>query len=487
MEVLAVRGRLTGDPWRGLLLALTISCGLLLLTRVLLGLLIQFPAPSGDSVLFASVAHYHCSTGRFETPIFPLDPSGGIRYVWHGIGHPALLSWLSPTCDVAGLYVAQTLILLATGLVIWLAVARRNGPWMASLFITIVMALQSMQGFRPETTATLLTLLAEWLRRTGRTSGWALSVSLLAWVQPTTFILYTAYAVLSTDFAELRRLRDGAVRWLAAVLALQLLLVWIYPFPLQDLLQGLASQGRTFAGRSDGSVFTYLVRSDFFPLFGLVFGMTFALAAWRSPRLLLLLPLCWFYGWRVPPTYYNLVPVVAWLMFGLLVPAADSPGPNKITSDGQGAAVRARQLLLVGAVLAALGLSQSVLRDLNSWVRFGASLEAASARYQALLARGASVCSVPHHFTLMLPADAFESAYQPRLRSCTSAPVEQRLDLLTSSMLRQRTGSQGCEAWPEKPGLPMADRLFRSDSGYGFHICSGESTGLDAPAASHVN
>lgn len=469
MEAQAIRGRWAAAPWQPLWLALAMAGGLLVIARMLLGLLIQYPAPAGDSVLFASVAHYHCSTGRFETPIFPLDPSGGIRYVWHGIGHPALLSWLSPVCGATGLYVAQILIWLAAAALAWVAVTPRRGRLPAALFALVVVALLSKQGFRPETTATLLALLTEWLRARQRTTEWTLTTSLLAWVQPTTFLLYGAYVLLSTDRAELQRLRASLRVWLPLAIGLQGLLWAAYPFPLPDLLQGLAQQGRTFAGRSDGSSFNYLIRSDFFPLFGMLFAAVFLLALrWRL-RLLLLLPLLWFYGWRVPPTYYNLVPVFCWLLLALLLqekPSAAPLPPRRITGEHWLCGV-----LLTAALLGVAGLLQSVLRDANSWVQYGGTRSAAQARFQALTAQGYVACEVPPHFTLMLPADAFAASHAPRLRACDAAPAAQRRDLVPAVAMKQREDASACEPWPARKGLPGIERLFRSDSGYSFHVC----------------
>ena len=457
--------------WRPLLLAVAVAGAVLLLTRLLLGLLIQYPAPDGDSVLFASVAHYHCGTGRFETPIFPLDPAGGIRYVWHGIGHPALLSWLSPTCDVAGLYLAQTLILLAAGALAWLTVAPRRGQLLAVLFALVVMTLLAKQGFRPETSATVLALLAEWMRARQRSTAWALAVGLQAWVQPTTFILYLAWVLASADAAELRRLLRQAPVWLPSSLLLQAGLWLLYPFPLHDLLQGLSQQGQSFAQRSDGSFFLYLIRSDFFPLFGLLFAAAFAqVAAWR-PRVVLLLPLLWFYGWRVPPTYYNLVPVFAWLLLALLLrEEAGTAG----TSDTDRRPVAT---VLAGALLATGGLSQSALRDVNSWLQYGTTQTVARAQWQSLRSQGLVACAVPAHFTLMLPADAFERSHTPRLLACGLAPEWQRRDLVSSVAMKNRPDAGACTQWPQRHGLPGVDKVFRSDSGYGFHVCPARTEG----------
>jgi hypothetical protein len=96
----------------------------LALARLLLYLGLQLPAPVGDGVLFASVAQYHCGTGRFETPIFPLDPTGAYRYIWHGIGWPWLLSLLNPTCTIEGSFLALSLVMVGTAAFSWCSPCR---------------------------------------------------------------------------------------------------------------------------------------------------------------------------------------------------------------------------------------------------------------------------------------------------------------------------------------------------------------------------
>jgi hypothetical protein len=225
----------------------------------------QLPAPQGDGVLFASVAQYHCSNGQFGTPIFPLDPSGSYRYVWHGIGWPWLLSLLNPQCSISGGFMALTLVMLSTlGLVGWGFGGRHRVG--AFLLAVVVLALQAKLGFRPETLAIMLVLLAHALR--SRADPWIAAgvLSLLAWVQPTVAVLAAAHAVLTLQGPEWRRLARGLPLGLPALVVMHALIVLAYPFPIADLMQGLGLQGRQFAQRDDGSLFVYFVRSDLFPL-----------------------------------------------------------------------------------------------------------------------------------------------------------------------------------------------------------------------------
>jgi len=434
----------------------------LVVARLAIYLAWQLPAPMGDGVLFASVANYHCATGRFETPIFPLDPTGAYRYTWHGIGHPALLSWLNPDCSSEGAFLALTLVLAASLALVW-AITHHLGArvWLA-LAVT-VFALQAKQGFRPETTTVLWLLLCAALRARQQWSWWTTATGVLAWIHPTVFILYAAYSALCLRVPDWRALWLSARAWLPAALLAQALLLWLYPFPLADLLQGLSLQGQSFWQRSDGSVFTYLVRSDFFPLFGVAFVLVFALSVRRRVALLALLPLIWFYGVRVPPAYYNLVPLFVVMLLDLLLdtPAQNSPWPWRATQAA----------LWASALLALSGLSQSVLRDAASRLQYRSTLADAHHHLKALEKQGLAVCELPAFFTLVEPARAFSPSMSPRWGACDQTPAAGRRDLVLHSHWHARPDAAKCEPLPTPPAPAWLPALFRSDSGYSFVIC----------------
>lgn len=453
--------------WR-LPLALVITlAAALVVARLLLYLGLQLPAPVGDGVLFASVAQYHCGSGRFETPIFPLDPTGAYRYIWHGIGWPWLLSLLNPTCSIEGSFVALSLVMVGTAALAWWAVARTHGRLVAAAFVLVVFALQAKLMFRPEVLAIALVVLAEGLRARGRLWAWAWTLGLLAWVQPTVFLIAAAHAALTLDRAGWRALWRDAIPGLGMALALHGAIAAFYPFPMADLLHGLSLQGQSFAARDDGSLFIYYLRSDFFPALGLAMLAAFGLAAWRRPVLLLLLPLIVYFGLRVPPAFYNLVPLFVVLLMGLL-PGEGAPART-------GARRHALRVLALTAALGALGLAQSVARDgVGAW-RQHASPEEALASLQAAQARAQRVCGVPPWFTLLLRADAFEPNHRPVLRTC---PAHGGVDLVPATALPSHARATECRRhavnvlppWLEK----TAGRLFRSSTGYGLAVCPAE-------------
>ena len=429
--------------------------------RLIFFLLLHAPAPNGDSILFASVAHYQCTTGRFETPIFPLDPSGGIRYVWHGLVHPMVLSWLAPGCGVQGLYLALIFWMLLSAGLVWLVVRPLKGAWWALAVAVVVFALQSRQGFRPETTAVVLVILADCFRFHLRNAIWTTLVGILAWLHPTAFVLYLAYALLTTNLPELRRLLLGWKKWLPLALAAQVLLLAVYPFPIKDLLHGLSLQGQNFGARSDGSVWTYYLRSDFFPLFGVAFGATWVMASWRRPALLLLFPLIWYYGLRVPPANYNLITLWGCLLWWL------------VTNPGTELQERwALRVAFGSMVLAMLGLSQSILRDTHSWLKYGVTPTAAQQAVEALQKQGLQICGVPAYFTLLFPAPRFEADYNPQFKGCRTGALDQQRDLVSPNLIKNRTDATLCSPWASKgQGLPGVSSLLNSDSGYSFWVC----------------
>jgi hypothetical protein len=447
----------------GVPLALVLILALVAM-RLWLFLALHLPAPVGDGVLFASVAQYHCATGRFETPIFPLDPTGAYRYIWHGIGWPWLLSLLNPTCTIEGSFLALSLVMVGTAALAWWAFARTRGPFVAGAFALVVFALQAKLMFRPEVLAIALVVAAEALRVRGRLWSWAWLLSLLAWVQPTVFLIAAAHGALTLERAAWRALWRDAIPGLGLALALHGAIAAFYPYPLADLLQVLSLQGSSFAARDDGSLFVYYLRSDFFPALGLAMLATFALAAWRRSALLLLLPLIVYFGLRVPPAFYNLVPLFVVLLMGLL---DENRAPARVDVHRHALVV-----LALTAALGALGLAQSVARDgVGAW-RQHASPEDALASLQAAQAHAQQVCGVPPWFSLLLPADAFEPNHRPTLRAC---PPHGGVDLVATTAQAsparaiecQRHAVNALPPWLER----TAGRLFRSSTGYGVAVC----------------
>lgn len=449
-------------------LLIVLLAAVLIVPRLLIYGSIQFPAPVGDEILFASVASYHCREGVFATPLFPLDPSGEYRYIWHAIGQPALLSYLNPGCTNAGLFIALSLIVVLTLAIAYFSLARTAGATLSIMFVLAAFALQVKQGFRPETLAIPIVVLGEYCRLKLKHSAWAYCLLLLAWVHPTVFILQMVYSVLTSDKNQWR-FTLAAWRVLVPVSVACLgLFVAAYPFPISELLGGLALQGQLFAKRTDGDLATYYLRSDFFPLFGVAFGLVYVLQAVRHKALLLMLPLLWFYAVRVPPAYYNVVPLFVAMLYGLLMRRSESDR----------APTRLERKTLVGVsgfvgLLAGVGLAQGNVRDIHSYLRHQSTLDKATVAYQKLRSGGAGVCKVPPFFTLFLPSEFFKPSYQAEARECPgTADERQRVDLHAGAAPSHR--APGCTPWPSQPADSPLGKLFRADSGYSFTACPAE-------------
>lgn len=452
-----------------LVLLSTIALGVVLVVaRLTVYLAWQLPAPVGDGALFASVANYHCATGRFETPIFPLDPTGAYRYIWHGIGHPALLSWLNPDCSLEGAFFALTFVLTASLALVW-AITKHMGKsvWLA-LALT-VFALQAKQNFRPESTTVLWLLLCTTLRTRQHWTGWVTATGVLAWIHPTAFILYGAYSALVMRGPDWLALWSSARAWVLTATLVQVLLIWLYPFPLADLLQGLSMQGQSFRDRSDGSLFIYFIRSDFFPLFGMAFVLVFGLSALRRPALLALLPLIWFYGVRVPPAYYNLVPLFVVMLLDLLLAPTHHHSPDAVSATQTSRAAHAA--LWVSALLAVLGLSQSVTRDVVSRLQYRSTLAEAQRHLRSMEKQGLTACALPAFLALAEPAQAFAPSMSPQWAACDLSPEAVRRDLVLHGHWRARPDAADCQALLNPPGPKWLSALFNSDSGYSVVIC----------------
>ena len=447
-------------------LALLLGC-IAIVPRLLIYLWIQFPAPTGDGILFASVASYRCREGIFATPLFPLDPTGSFRYIWHGIGQPAWLSALAIGCGHAALFAALSATLVLTLAISYRLVVGSAGRAIAILFALVVFALQVKQGFRPETLALPVVLLAESARLRLRHPHWIYALFALAWIHPTVCVLHALYVLCTGTRPQWQRLFNSATAWVPAVLVLAAAAVLFYPFGIGDLLAGLARQGQLFSKRDDGDIVTEYLRSDFFPLFGVALLIAFVLRAARQPALIFMLPAIWFYALRVPPTYYNAIPLFVALLFGLVTRRAADEATRIPSFSGYESRLVATTVALVAA-LAWLGLLQGNVRDLYSYAHHGATLERAVARYEQLQADATRVCRLPAFFTLALPSSNFQPSYEARSSQC-ALPEEaggKRVDLSTATPL-----DDTCERWPDLAPPGVLDRLFARDSGYSFSVC----------------
>lgn len=417
-----------------------------LLLRFVLEVVYLLPSPVGDSEFFLTSSVNLCSNGFFGTSAYPIDPSGQARYVWHGFVSPMLYSALDVGCSARGYYlVAWVLQLLTCASVMLFARVRGMSLVPAVGMAFLVLAAQTTIGFRPEAVAVLLIILAEIAIQFRQYAALGALAGTLACTQPTVAAIYAVAMVL---------LRPELLRqWLpaaAGAIAAVLLLLWIYPFPPADLLAGILLQAKKLVGRDDGSVVSYYLLLPSLPAWGLLLLGVVTLAARQRPLLLLLAPLVWFFGPRVPPVYYNLIPLCVLLVaFCLATASVRIAGYVGMAS------------LLVGAT----GLGFVSLRDGLTVQRFGDTFSQTRSQVAALVAGGANLAEVSSIVALTNPELEITN---PRR---APPPVVVGGDHVSIAAVNGMPRAP-CAATPRDVSLYLGTiKLFKSNSGWMIHVC----------------
>ena len=430
--------------WRAWAAAAALAAVLLL--RFVLDVVYLLPSPVGDSEYFLTASINLCSSGFFGTTAYPIDPSGQARMIWHGFVSPMLYSSLDAGCSARGYYLlAWGLQLLTCASVLVLARARRL-PFVPAVGLAfLALAAQTTIGFRPEAVAVLLIVLAEIALQYRQYAVLGALAGTLACTQPTVAAIYALTMAL---------LRPELLRhWLPAAggaIAAVLLLFWIYPFPAADLFGGILLQARKLIGRGDGGLASYYLLLPSLPAWGLLLLGTAALVARQRPMLLLIAPVAWFFGPRVPPVFYNLIPLCV-----LLVAFCLATYPARI------AGYVGMASLLVGAA----GLGFVSLRDVLTVHRFGDTFPQTRTQVAELAASGAHLVHVSSIVALTnpeleitnprrVPAPAGDSADELSIVAVNGAP------------------RPPCAAAARDVSLSLGSvRLFNSNSGWMIHVC----------------
>jgi hypothetical protein len=370
--------------------------------------------------------------------------------VWHGFVSTMLFGEASPSCSARSYYFLLWLVKASTlGAVLVLARRRKySGPATVGLAL-FVLAAQTASGFRPETLAIQLVVLAE----IALAGGWywilgALAGTLLC-TQPTVAGIYALSTLILRPELLKRWLPIGA----GAVLTATTLLA-LYPFPVADLLAGIRLQAIRLVGRCDGSVLTYYFLNAAMPGWGVLLVAAATAAARRTPWFLLIAPVLWFFGPRVPPVFYNLVPLTV-----MLIAVAFERSPPAL----------ANWIGLLGIGVGVLGLGFVSTRDLMTANRYGDTFAATSARVARLALEGRTFDSVPPMLGLTNPELRL---MDPVVRSGTmSASSPTGLNVFAVNGMPQSPCP--AESPPEPPvSLSIGQKiLFNSNSGWMIHVC----------------
>ena len=420
-----------------------------LVLRFLIEAIWLLPSPVGDSAFFLTASANYCQSGFFGTTAFPIDPSGHSRMVWHGFVSPMLFSALNPACSAPGYYVILWLVkALTAAAILWLS-RKRHYSLSTMLGLAIfTLAAQSFIAFRPECFAILLVVLAELAIEAEQPLLLGAVMGSLLCTQPTVAGLH-GLVLLITRPALIRKYLPIGIGYAVAVAAF----LALYPFPLQDLAQGILLQARRLVGRSDGSVLSYYVLFPLLPGWSFLLVAAGTVVARRMPLIVLMLPVFWFFGPRVPPTFYNLIPSCVLLL---------------LIASGWSSRFVANLLGSASFIVGAVGLTLLCTRDVLTIARYGDTFRSTSSEVTQWEARGAHIGTAPAFLSLTNPELHVTDPNAPQ--PAAGALDRDSIDLYA---VNGRPISP-CPLGPVAPGVSLAignTALFNSNSGWMVYVC----------------
>lgn len=423
------------------------------LTRVILFLFLQYPAPVADSAIFASVAMSECRGENFISSLYQYNSLDN-RYLWHAIGMPFIVSLLNFNCTNFGQFFAITIIIVCT---LYLSLRVTSFPkdiFKSLVFFSIVLALQVKSEFRPETLAIPIVLLTE-LLKSNRNKYWIISLTLCAWIQPTVFSIYLLYILLSISKSEvIDSLKN--IKILAICVLLNLIIIYAYPYKIWDYISVLVYQGsRVYSENvSLNDFYVYYIKSNFFPLFGVFFIIILILSIINNKKLLLMLPLLYFVAFSHFVTIYTVYAffLVIYLEIYKII------NKNKFLN----------KLQIIIGIMSLVGLYQGIGRDIFSYIKYNGTYNLAYSYFKKDLS-DINLCAVPQYFYIFMSYDEF-------------IRIKNNSNNGNCKYLYGSSGSGGllnntCKLAPHNEintsiFIKYGSRIFRSDSGYSFFICA---------------
>jgi len=410
------------------------------------------PAPVGDSMFFLEPIYNYCHSDKLIAYVQPIHPAGDYRYISHGPFTPILYRYLGKECDLQHLFELRTACFLIIPLALLVLVRRKiisAGAWFClSVFC---LAVSEKVGFRPEHICIILVVLAFVARVFDRIVLEGICCGCIFLSSPVSGGLYCVVRSLNSESANLKDIPFFLIGALGAVVIVFLL----YPYSFGDWLTGIRVQAQFNVNRSDGDIFTYYIRSDFLPLWGLSIILMIGVASVRNLKYLLLLPFIWYFGLRVPTTSYNLLTTL------VLVFLQDYPVMSH------------RQRVLTSALLllpGLLGLAQLSARDAVSMALYPDSFDQSRSIIAQSIAEGHSIVG--------LPGSAIFT--NPELHAALTAQVPPRSESdrgLSDKILIIGDNGSGGKSCPEGTTLinPQPKKpwwfLFKSSSSWAVNLC----------------
>lgn len=428
---------------------LFVVLGVALVIRLAIEAFWLLPSPVADTVYFLTASINYCQSGFLGTTTFPIDPTGHARMVWHGFVSPMLFGLFSPGCSALGFYVTLWAIkAVTTAGIVRLSHARQAAPLSICGLAAFTLAAQTLIAFRPETLGILFIVLSELAFEYEFPVLFGVVLGSLLCTQPTVAGLYGLVLLIARFKWLWERRLSICAGYLGAVVVL---LTW-YPFPLRDLITGIGLQAKLLIGRTDGSVWWYYIVVPFLPLWGALFLISWAYLIARNWLFLLLAPAFWYFGPRLPPTYYNLIPINIALM----------------TIASTRLSKRANSFIaLASLAIGSLGLGMLTMRDVLTIARYGDTFHATRGLVSKIIDNGARLDSSRASFIALTNPNL-------RVTDPNVAPAHGSTGKMIEvfSVNGRRASPCGSQASHDAVSLGIGRfTLFNTNSGWMIYVC----------------
>ena len=433
------------------------------ISKLLILIFFQYPSPVGDSIYFLSVSKFHCMDGIFRTPIFPLDENGN-RYLWHGIIQPFLISFLSYDCSIQSFYFAICLLIICTLFLVFFLKIKSYEKKFIWIFSIIIFSLQVKQGFRPEIISIFLILLIEYFFLK-KNYLFTLPLVFLAWSHPAAFLIEIIFLSLRLDKELFIIFLKNLSKIFFTIILANILIAYLYPFNVYDHINFLIKQAHLINAKISEDFYTYFIRSDFFPLFGVSFFFILVFLFYLNKKFLLLCLPIYYFGTRFPEGYYNLIPLYISIIYHINYILSE-----KLNYKRSLLLNLFKYYLLFVFFMSIIGLSQGLARDLFSKLNFNTSLQSTKKIYNDLIAQNNEVCEIPFFFTLFLNFDELEKNYTPS-KKCNKNKKNILNIYPVNSYNLNELKNKNCILSDKSNNILSFINPFKSESGYSVYIC----------------
>lgn len=435
----------------------------LFLSKLSILIFLQYPSPVADSSFFLSVSKFHCKDGIFRTPIFPLEEIGAL-YLWHSIMQPLIISLLSFNCSVQSFYIGLSFLIISTIFLIFLLKIKSREDKFFWIFSMIVFALQAKQGFRNEVISIFIIILVEYFFLKKKYL-FVLPLVFLAWSQPTVFLIEIIFIILRLDNDNIKIFLEKIYKIILIITVTNIAIGYLYPFSIYDHINFLIKNAQYLNTKIPSDIFTYYIRSDFFPLFGFAFVIVYGFLIYLKKRFLLLCFPIYYFGLRFPETSYNLVPLYISLIYYI-----NNTLWNKLDKKTKPLLNVFNYYLLIVFFVAAVGVFQGIARDIFSKINYNASPESIQKIYKDLILQDKEICKVPDFFTLFLNFNEFEKNFHPT-KKCNNQKQNIVNIYPVNGYDEGKLIGKNCKISHTKKTSSLLNNIFKSDSGYAVYIC----------------